>query len=52
MSCGVSYSITNPNWPAAEEALNESLGRAIYGEISASDALDEAAAEAESILNE
>jgi multiple sugar transport system substrate-binding protein len=49
MSCGVSNNITNPNWPAIEEALNEALGRAIYGEISASDALDEAAAEAETL---
>ena len=38
MACGVSNNITNPNWPAIEEALNEALGRAIYGEISASDA--------------
>jgi multiple sugar transport system substrate-binding protein len=49
MACGVSNNITNPNWPAIEEALNEALGRAIYGEISASDALDEAAAEAEAL---
>jgi multiple sugar transport system substrate-binding protein len=49
MACGVSNTITDPNWPAIEEALNEALGRAIYGEVSASDALDEAAAEAEAI---
>jgi multiple sugar transport system substrate-binding protein len=50
MICGVTPSISNPDWPAVEEALNEALGRAIYGEISAADALDEAAAEAESIM--
>jgi multiple sugar transport system substrate-binding protein len=46
MACGVYENITDPNWPAIEEALNEALGRAMYGEISAADALDEAAAEA------
>jgi ABC-type glycerol-3-phosphate transport system substrate-binding protein len=50
MVCGVTTTISNPDWPAIEEALNEALGRAIYGEVSASDALDEAAAEAESIM--
>jgi len=52
MSCGVTNSITNPNWPAAEEVLNEELGKAIYGDESASDALDAAAEQAKEILNQ
>jgi len=49
MACGVYEDITDPNWPAVEETLNEALGRAMYGEISAADALEEAAAEAEAL---
>ncbi|MFL5761140.1 MAG: ABC transporter substrate-binding protein [Thermomicrobiales bacterium] len=50
MTCGVANTIANPDWPAIETALNESLGKAIYGDETASDALDEAAAEADDIL--
>lgn len=50
MACGVTNAAPNPNWGPAEVALNDALGRAIYGEVSASDALDEAADEAQVAL--
>ena len=34
----------NENWGQAEELLNEQLGKAIFGEIDAATALDQAAA--------
>jgi multiple sugar transport system substrate-binding protein len=46
MQCGVSNVIADPDWGRMEEALNEELGRAMYGEQSAAEALDNAAAEA------
>ena len=51
MECGVTGAAPNPNYGEVEVALTDALGRAIYGEIDASTALDEAAAEAEEILN-
>ena len=50
MKCGVSNVVSNPKWGRIEEALNEQLGRAMYGEVSASEALDAAAAEAREII--
>lgn len=50
MECGVSNVIAHEKWPEIEAALNEQLGRAMYGEISPAEALDEAAAEAEGLL--
>lgn len=50
MECGVSNVIAHPKWPEIETALNEQLGRAMYGEIDPAQALDEAALEAESLL--
>jgi multiple sugar transport system substrate-binding protein len=52
MACGVSGGAANPKGPEIEQALNDALGRAIYGEVGASDALDEAALEVEDILAE
>jgi multiple sugar transport system substrate-binding protein len=46
MKCGVSNIISDPDWGRKEEALNEELGKAMYGDQSASDALENAAAEA------
>jgi multiple sugar transport system substrate-binding protein len=46
MACGVSNVIADPEWGRKEEALNEELGKAMYGEQSAADALENAAAEA------
>lgn len=52
MKCGQGNVIDNPKWGEAQAVLNEELGKAIYGEKSASAALDAAAAEAEKILSE
>ena len=49
MKCGV-VGKSNPKGPKIEQALNEQLGRAMYGEITADEAIDNAAAEAEEIL--
>jgi multiple sugar transport system substrate-binding protein len=46
MQCGVSNIISDPDWGRKEEALNEELGKAMYGDQSAADALENAAAEA------
>ncbi len=49
MKCGVNYNITDPDWPRISEEINTQLGAAMYGDITASEALDNAAAEAEKI---
>jgi multiple sugar transport system substrate-binding protein len=46
MQCGVSNIIVDPEWGRKEEVLNEELGKAMYGEQSAADALENAAAAA------
>ena len=50
MKCGVSSVVANPKWPQIESALNEELGKAMYGEQSASEALDNAATTAKKIM--
>ena len=49
MKCG-KPPIANPNWPKVEEQLSLQLGKAMYGDVSPADALDEAASEAEGII--
>ena len=51
MECGVTGGAPNERYGEVEVALNDALGRAIYGEIDAATALDEAALEGEDILN-
>jgi multiple sugar transport system substrate-binding protein len=51
MECGVTSNIETNKWSQIEENLNQQLGAAIYGDISADEALDKAAAEADDILN-
>ena len=51
MKCGVTNTISNPKWPKIEEELNSQLGKAMYGDQSAADALDNAAKKAQEILN-
>jgi ABC-type glycerol-3-phosphate transport system substrate-binding protein len=48
----VTNAAPNPRFGEVEVALNDALGRAIYGEIDAATALDEAALEAEEILSQ
>jgi multiple sugar transport system substrate-binding protein len=50
MNCAVQSSNLPPVWPEVEQAINDQLARAIYGEVDASTALDEAALEAEDII--
>jgi multiple sugar transport system substrate-binding protein len=49
MKCGVNYNITDPLWPKISEELNKQLGRAMYGDVTAAEALDTAAAEGEKL---
>jgi multiple sugar transport system substrate-binding protein len=49
MPCG-RPPVPNPQWPRIEEVLSEQLGRAMYDEVSASEAVDAAAAEGQEIL--
>lgn len=51
MECGVTGGAPNPLFGEVEVALNDALGRAIYGEVDAATALDEAAMEGEEILS-
>jgi multiple sugar transport system substrate-binding protein len=51
MNCGITGGAPNPLFGEVEVALNDALGRAIYGEIDAATALDEAAMEGEDILS-
>jgi multiple sugar transport system substrate-binding protein len=50
MSCGVASTVANPKYPRIETILNDELGKAIYGDQSASDALDNAAQQGRAIL--
>jgi multiple sugar transport system substrate-binding protein len=50
MKCGVASTVSNPKFPRIETILNEELGKAMYGEQTAEQALENAAAQAEAIL--
>ena len=50
MECGVASTVSNPKFPRIETILNEELGKAMYGEQSAGEALDNAAQQGEAIL--
>jgi len=50
MDCAVTSNVTQPKWPQVERALNAELGKAIYGDISAAEALETVAGKAEDIL--
>ena len=52
MSCAYVPTADQPNFFKAEEILNEYLGQAFYGEISGSEAVTQAAQEAEPALKE
>jgi multiple sugar transport system substrate-binding protein len=52
MKCGVTNAAPNENWGQAEELLNEQLGRAIFGEIDAATAIEQAAQEGQPKLAE
>ena len=46
MECGVASTGRNPKFPRIETILNEELGKAIYGDQTADEALDNAAQQA------
>ena len=50
MSCAVTDNTDNPKWPQISDELNTQLGKAIFGEISATDALNAAAQKGQQIL--
>lgn len=50
MPCGVASTVSNPKFPRIETILNEELGKAMYEEQSAEEALENAAQQAEAIL--
>ena len=50
MPCGVASTVNNPKFPRIETVLNEELGKAMYGDQSAEEALNNAAQQAEAIL--
>jgi multiple sugar transport system substrate-binding protein len=50
MQCGVASTVSNPKFPRIETILNDELGKAIYGDQSADDALENTANQAEAIL--
>ena len=52
MKCGVASTVSNPKFPRVEEVLNAELGKAFYGDQTAEEAIDKAAAEGEQILND
>ena len=52
MECGVTNAAPNENWGQVEELLNEQLGRAMFGEVDAATALDQAADEGQDKLAE
>jgi multiple sugar transport system substrate-binding protein len=43
MDCAVSDNLDNKNWAEVADALNTELGKAIFGDVSASEAIDDAA---------
>jgi multiple sugar transport system substrate-binding protein len=51
MECGVASTVNNPKYPRVETILNEELGKAIYGDITAEEALDNAAQQGRAILS-
>ncbi|HZA80127.1 MAG TPA: sugar ABC transporter substrate-binding protein [Actinomycetes bacterium] len=50
MACAVNETTTNPNWGQVSEALNAELGKAIYGDQSAVEALNKAAQKGQTLL--
>ena len=50
MKCAVNDNLTNPKWPQISDALNTELGKAIFGEQSASEAIQKAAQKGQQIL--
>lgn len=52
MACGESNTVVNKAWPQIEEALNTQLGAAMYGDTTVAEALENAAAEGQTLLDD
>lgn len=52
MKCAVTDPITQPAWPQIEEKLNQNLGKAMYGEMSPAEAVEDAAKEGEQLIQD
>jgi len=52
MKCAVNETTTNPKWGQASDALNTELGKAIYGDQTAKQALDKAAKKGQQLLGQ
>lgn len=50
MKCGVASTVANPKFPQVETSLNDELGKAMYGDQSSDQALQNAADKAQQIL--
>ena len=50
MKCAVNDNLTNPKWPQINDALNAELGKAIFGQETATEAIQNAAKKAHQIL--
>jgi len=50
MKCAVNDNLNNPKWPQISDVLNTQLGKAIYGDVTATEALASAAQKGEQIL--
>ncbi len=50
MKCGVNYQIANKDWPKVTEELNKQLGKAMFGDQTADEALDNTATFAQRYL--
>ena len=51
MDCAVADNLTNKNWGEAAAELNKQLGKAVFGDISAEEAIDTAAQNAQELLS-
>jgi ABC-type glycerol-3-phosphate transport system substrate-binding protein len=51
MQCGVASTVSNPKFPRVETILNDELGKAMYGDQTAEEALDNTAQQAQAILS-
>jgi multiple sugar transport system substrate-binding protein len=50
MDCAVTSNITQPKWPEIEQTLNENLGKAIYGDIPADEAVEDTAQKGDDLI--
>lgn len=51
MKCGVTNATGNADWGQVEQSLNDHLGKAMFGELTAAEAVDQAAKEGQALLD-